>query len=120
MCKTLLAAHKSGLVSAPTDSSTAIEPASGVPLDLVKHCARQTLAAIQPACRSVGGGWDAALARACARRLEVEALPQAARWHRRDLVPALLTTWRAVLRALPRRPAHAPPSQLSLPPPSAG
>ena len=32
--------------------------------------------------------------------LEAELLPNAARWHRGDLVPALLATWRAVLHVI--------------------
>jgi hypothetical protein len=114
MCKTLLAAHKNGSVTSANIPPAAIEPTSGVPLQLVAHCARQALPAIQAACCcGRGGGWNAARARACAALLEAEALPQAARWHRRDLVPALLAVWRAVLRALarPLAPPSPPPLQ---------
>jgi hypothetical protein len=36
----------------------------------------------------------------CAALIEREALPQAGRWHRRDLVPGATAAWRAVIRAL--------------------
>ncbi len=112
ICKTLLAQHKNGWAP-PAHVPSAIEPTPGAPLELVAQCARQALAAIQAACGG-GDGWDAERARVCATLLEAEALPQAARWHRRDLVPALLAVWRAVLRALARCAAPAP-----LPPPAA-
>jgi hypothetical protein len=107
MCKTLLAWHRSGPA---TPAHAAHGSAAATPPQLVAHCACQALAAIQ----SAGGAGDgrgaaAARARACAALLEAEALPQAARWHRRDLVPALLAAWRAVLRALARRAAPGPP-----------
>ncbi len=108
MCKILLAAHKNAPAT-PADAPAAIEPASGAPLALVAHCARHALSAIAIRAACWGGdGRDAGRARACAAMLEAEALPQAARWHRRDLVPALLAAWRAVLRAL-ARPAPPPP-----------
>ncbi len=109
MCKALLAAHKAR-APAPADPPPAAAPAASVPPALVAACARQALATILAA--GSGGGrsavWDAARARACAALLEAEALPQAARWHRRDLVPALLAAWAAVRRALARRAAPAP------------
>ncbi len=107
MCKSLLAAQNNAPLAC-TDAPPAIEPTSGAPLHLVARCARQALTAIQAACAGADG-WDAARGRACAALLEAETLPQAARWHRRDLVPALLATWRAVLRALARRLAPALP-----------
>ncbi len=114
MCKTLLAAQKNERVTC-ADASPATEPSCrGAPPQLVAHCARQALAAVRAAC---GGsdGWDAGLARACAALLEAEALPQAARWHRRNLVPALLAAWRAVLRALQDARRAAP---AAMPPPA--
>ena len=36
----------------------------------------------------------------CARLVSAEVLPQAARWHRRDLAPGLIASWRAALRAI--------------------
>jgi len=96
MCKTLLSSH----------SKCAIDPASGLPLELIALCARQALVAVHAACCGPDG-WDAGHAQACAAVLEAETLPQAARWHRRDLVPALLAAWRAVLRALARGPGPA-------------
>ena len=61
------------------------------------------------ACPDSGGsagarGWRLEM---CAALIEAEALPQAARWHRRDLVPAAAAVLRAVLRAV-RRTIAAP------------
>jgi hypothetical protein len=107
MCKLLLAQQKSGAIPCAY-IPPAVESASIVPLECVAHCARLALAAIRAACDG-GDGWDASRARACAALLETEAMPQAARWHRRDLVPALLAAWRAVLRSLARpNPAPTP------------
>ena len=96
MCITLIAAQKSDAASYANILS-AVEPTSCVPVELVARCARQALAAI-PA-----DTWDASRVRACVTLLEAEVIPQAVRWHRRDLVPALLAAWRAVVRALARR-----------------
>ena len=79
----------------------------GVPLPLVARCARDALAAISAACADSCSGWDAGRVGVVRRLVEAEVLPQAGRWHRRDLVPGLEATWRAVLRNLPSPVADA-------------
>ncbi len=49
---------------------------------------------------------DPHLLRMCAALVSAEVLPQAARWHRRDLAPGLIAAWRAALRAI-APPPHA-------------
>jgi hypothetical protein len=73
-------------------TSPAITPA------LVATCARQALDALRAAC-GAGAGGSRRLA-LCAALIEREALPQAGRWHRRDLAAGATAAWRAVLRAL--------------------
>ncbi len=77
----------------------------GVPLDLVARCARDALAAVRVACDDGRGGCNATGVALAVHLVESEALPQAGRWHRRDLAPALAAAWHAVLRALRRAEA---------------
>jgi ribosomal protein S9 len=85
----------------------------GIPLDLVADCGCYALASIHAACGGGGGGGGgragAARLALAAGLVEAEALPQARRWHRRDLEPALTAAWAAVLRSLRRhcQPAAA-------------
>jgi hypothetical protein len=75
---------------------------AGVPLDLIARCARETLSSVRAACALLSkSAADAAqLEAAAAGLIEAETLPQAGRWHRRDLSPALAAAWSAVARAL--------------------
>ena len=110
ICKTLLAWLRDGDSSQATITRSRSEPlpgeaaalatTGGVPLELVARCARKALAAVRAACDDGAGGWDAGRAGLITWLVEAEALPQAGRWHRRDLAPALMAAWRAVLRAL--------------------
>ena len=72
----------------------------------VHRCARKLLDAVRHAC-TTAGELDPALLCLCASLIAAEVLPQSARWHRRDLSPALLSAWRAVLRATAPPPAVA-------------
>ena len=85
----------------------ALAATGGVPLELVARCASRAFAIVRAACDDSSGGWDACRAGLAAQLVEAEALPQAGRWHRRDLAPALAAAWRAVLRALARVQAGA-------------
>ena len=80
--------------------AAALATTGGVPLELVARCASKALAAVRAACDDGAGGWDAGRAGLVTWLVETEALPQAGRWHRRDLAPALAAAWRAVVRAL--------------------
>ena len=109
ICKTLLAQYRDGpppqppaaLAGSPIRGEAAVLAATGgVPLELVASCARNALAAVRAACDDGAGGWDAGRAGLVTWLVETEALPQAGRWHRRDLAPALVAAWRAVVRAL--------------------
>ena len=83
--------------------------ANMVPLEVIASCARGTLVAVRAACDDGNGGCVAARIGTVRRLVEAEVLPQAGRWHRRDLAPALSAAWRAVLRALPPGAGSAPP-----------
>ena len=124
ICKAILANDKkkisaeldpASLTAAPTSSirqadisqAQLLAATGGVPLPLVARCARDTLVAISAACADGCGGWDAGRVGVVRRLVEAEVLPQAGRWHRRDLVPGLEATWRAVLRNLPSPVADA-------------
>ena len=114
ICKALLASEKdmraahSNAAPPTTAAATPIHQATpppvmgGMPLELIARCARQALVSIRSACDDGGGGLDGARAAMALRLVEAEVLPQAGRWHRRDLAPALEATWWAVVRALRR------------------
>ncbi len=125
MCKAILAnerkrnaaehsEHRSARSVLPQGENAATPCAQaatgGVPLELIAHCAREALADILAACSggSVGqDGPDSAQLDMVAHLVEAEALPQAGRWHRRDLAAGLAASWNAVLRALRRAAASA-------------
>jgi hypothetical protein len=67
------------------------------------------LAIVRKTC-IVGAVVDPRLLRACAALVAAEVLPQAARWHRRDLSPSLVAAWRAALRAISPSPLSDTPS----------
>ena len=92
----------------------------GVPLELIARCAREAVAAIRASCDDGCGACDAARLGMAAGLVEAEALPQAGRWHRRDLAPALGAAWRAVLRALQRAEAGPAPTSTGASPEGAG
>ena len=117
ICKAIIANEKERNAAEPDQASltaASISPArqanisqaqllaatGGVPLPLVARCSRDALAAISAACSDGCGGWDAGRVGVVRRLVESEVLPQARRWHRRDLAPGLGAAWRAVLRAL--------------------
>ena len=114
MCKAILtdeknrkAAHRSNSTSSANSNkiiaTVSIQDATGgVPLEIVARCARDAFATVRSACDDGRGGCDAARAVLAAQLVEAEALPQAGRWHRRDLAPGLAAAWNAVLRALRR------------------
>ena len=109
ICKALLASEKDmkafNAAHPTTAAVTAPPPPLGMgdmPLELIARCARQALVSIRSACDDGGGGLDGARAAMALRLVEAEVLPQAGRWHRRDLAPMLEATWRAVFRALRR------------------
>jgi hypothetical protein len=105
LCKTLIAARterkqqhdclkRSG--SAPNEPTRSTSVTIGeTSLQVIVSCARDALATIRAAFLQ-----DLTLVSVVIRLIETEALPQAARWHRRDLAPALEAAWNAVLRAL--------------------
>ena len=67
----------------------------------VARAARMLHSAVRRVCQcTADGALDPSLLRLCAALIEAEVLPQSARWHRRDLSPALVAAWRAVLRAV--------------------
>ena len=74
----------------------------GVPLQLVAQCARKALDTVLAACDDGHDGVSAVALGLAASLVDKEALPQAWRWHRRDLAPALAAAWHAVHRALGR------------------
>jgi hypothetical protein len=103
VCKSLIAAHKDLLaLGSQSDSDSVLLSSQGssnvVTPALVARCARTALATVRAACG--GGSGDPRLLALCAALIEREALPQAGRWHRRDLVAGATAAWRAVLRAL--------------------
>ena len=108
ICKALLANEKEiqatrAKAVPPTASPIKFDGVSAnVPLELVARCARKALVSIRSVCDDGDGGWDGARAALALRLVEAEVLPQAGRWHRRDLAPMLEATWRAVFRALRR------------------
>ena len=97
----LTAASISPARQADISQAQLLAATGGVPLPLVARCARDTLVAISAACADGCGGWDAGRVGVVRRLVEAEVLPQAGRWHRRDLAPGLGAAWRAVLRGLP-------------------
>jgi hypothetical protein len=115
ICKTLLT-HEKSRRSSMDDISSQQEPSAartssvgavesivaGVPLDIIARCARQALSSVRATCAHLSkSAADAAqLEAAAAGLIEAETLPQAGRWHRRDLSPALAAAWSAVARAL--------------------
>mmetsp|Transcript_13055 Transcript_13055/g.27901 ORF Transcript_13055/g.27901 Transcript_13055/m.27901 type:complete len:222 (-) Transcript_13055:305-970(-) len=113
VCKLLIAAHKAHFASCNakgieqdfvcpiipnTEAANASEPTSS--------CIRILLAAVRQACTS-NSALDPRRLLMCAELVAAEELPQAARWHRRDLAPGLIAAWRAVLRALTPPPGAA-------------
>ena len=96
MSKFLIAAH-SDFLAASTSSAerNPDSPSPAITPVLIAQCGRTALAAIRMA-----SGGDPRWLALCAAVIEREALPQAGRWHRRDLVPAATAAWRAVVRAL--------------------
>ncbi len=83
---------------------SSIESASST--EQIAYHARTLLAAVRQACTS-GSALDPRRLLMCAALVETEELPQAARWHRRDLAPGLVAAWRAVLRAIAPPPGCA-------------
>jgi hypothetical protein len=76
---------------------------SGIPVDIIARCAKNALSSVRAACAAAAAesSTDATqLEAAAAGLIEAETLPQAGRWHRRDLSPALAAAWSAVARAL--------------------
>ncbi len=73
------------------------------------RCVNLLLAHVRQVC-SYGGVPSRQRLRMCAALVSAEVLPQAARWHRRDLAPGLIAAWRAALRAI------APPHDDATPP----
>ena len=96
ICKALVAAHR----GPPSFTSAAsVSPsAAAVRPELVEHCARNALRAIL----SISGSRDGSELALCEALLRAEEMPQVARWHRKDLVPAALAAWRSALQALAR------------------
>ena len=107
MCKILVSSHKQFISTADPEPWRTSPGENGVfiampPLTLIARCGRVILAKIRAshlvddhhgyACPHMLG--------ICATVIETEALPQASRWHRRDLAPATCTILRAVLRAI--------------------
>ena len=103
----LTAASISSNRKADISQAQLLAATGGVPLPLVARCARDTLVAISAACADGCGGWDAGRVGVVRRLVEAEVLPQAGRWHRRDLAPGLGAAWRAVLRGLPAEASAA-------------
>ena len=87
ICKGLVAAfNEHEVATLRCKDESAVEPWSPSPAH-VAHCARMALNNVVMAC----GGDATCHARRlalCVAIIEREALPQAGRWHRRDLVPA--------------------------------
>jgi hypothetical protein len=106
VCKTLISAHKDYLASCKADGAErdfirAIIPgtdAENAPEPMAR-CVRILLAAVRQACTS-GSTLDPRRVLMCAALVAAEELPQAARWHRRDLAPGLIAAWRAALAVL--------------------
>ena len=76
---------------------------------LIARCASSGASQVIGLCDAGTGGCGGAAwrLRLCAALIEQEVIPQAARWHRRDLSPALLAAWHAVLTALREATAAA-------------
>jgi hypothetical protein len=117
VCKQLIATQKSHLASSTqqtkeqsaiifqnAQNKTDIEAASSN--EQIAHNARTLLSAVRQACSS-GSALDPRRLLMCAELVAAEELPQAARWHRRDLAPGLIAAWRAVLRAIAPPPGAA-------------
>lgn len=85
---------------APACSSQAATTVAGVSVELIAKCARGAFISLRTACDDGTGRWDIARTALAMRLVADEVLPQAERWHRRDLVDALTEAWRAVLRVL--------------------
>ncbi len=115
ICKSLIAEHRNHAnrnfmdvsMEGADRSTTATE--GWMNPEFVARCACEALSSVRvtcavASCSSHGGGGalDSVLLGICASLVEAEVLPHAARWHRRDLVPALAAVWRAVLRAIVR------------------
>jgi hypothetical protein len=100
VCKTLHSIHKE--YASPHNEGNVNNNVTWIPKpEIIARCARTALAAVRgSACCGDAADLSRRLAM-CASLIEREALPQAGRWHRRDLVPAATAAWRAVLRAIP-------------------
>ncbi len=109
-CKALIAAYtkhhascKSSGIEHDFVCSISLETESVEPLS---SCIRILLAAVRQAC-TIDSVIDPHRLLMCAALVADEELPQAARWHRRDLAPGLIAAWRAVLRAIAPPPGCA-------------
>ncbi len=105
VCKQLIVAHKLHLASnrkGTTEQISSITTAS-CSHEQIAHHARTLLFAVYHACTS-GSALDPRRLLMCSALVAAEELPQAARWHRRDLAPGLIAAWRAVLRAIAPAP----------------
>ncbi len=94
-CKHLITAHNSEAATSagPTNKGRSASA------EIVARCANILLADVRQAC-SYGGVPSQRRLCMCAALVSAEVLPQAARWHRRDLAPYLIAAWRAALRAI--------------------
>ncbi len=72
----------------------------------IEHHASTLLIAVRQAC-TIDSVIDPRRLLMCAALVADEELPQAARWHRRDLAPGLIAAWRAVLRTIAPPPGYA-------------
>eukprot|EP00292_Cryptomonas_paramecium_P022251 CAMPEP_0113672390 /NCGR_PEP_ID=MMETSP0038_2-20120614/6241_1 /TAXON_ID=2898 /ORGANISM="Cryptomonas paramecium" /LENGTH=158 /DNA_ID=CAMNT_0000588663 /DNA_START=287 /DNA_END=763 /DNA_ORIENTATION=+ /assembly_acc=CAM_ASM_000170 len=112
ICKSIIAftkTKKNALDNQPMEYEQAI---AGVDLCLIASLGRESLSTscgITMAQGSKRTAWSELSVderrdrlRVVSWLIETEVLPQASRWHRRDLVPAAEAVWRAVLRGLAR------------------